>query len=155
MPTRVPAQRPEPCGGNQLNSRWTGEIWSNFLAPLIIRAAKFCTCCIIHCHIWKLLKGNIWAKFFNQIISVIYLANIYLQAGFLKWCLRWSYYRLVIWITNTCIYRKTSQSLYRYRASRRGKAKTNQQRLRPEAETKYKENNDKNGLPRFSLLLKY
>ena len=53
------------------------------------------------------------------------------------------------------VYRKTSQSLHKYRASRRGKGKTNQQRLRPEAETKYKENNAKNGLPRFSLLLKY
>ena len=53
------------------------------------------------------------------------------------------------------VYRKTSQSLYRYRASRRGKGKTNQERLKPKAETKYKENNNINGLLRFSLLLKY
>ena len=53
------------------------------------------------------------------------------------------------------VYRRTSQSLYRYRASRRGKGKTNQERLKPKAETQYKENNNKNGLPRFSLLLKY
>ena len=53
------------------------------------------------------------------------------------------------------VYRETSQRLYRYRASRRGKGKTNQERLKPKAETKYKENNNKNGLPRFSLLLKY
>ena len=53
------------------------------------------------------------------------------------------------------VYRKTSQRLFRYRVSRRGKGKTNQERLKPKAETKYKENNNKNGLPRFSLLLKY
>ena len=53
-----------------------------------------------------------------------------------------------------CVYQKTSQSLYRYRACRRGKGKTNQEKLKPKAETKYKENNN-NGLPRFSLLLKY
>ena len=53
------------------------------------------------------------------------------------------------------MYRKTSQSLYRYRASRREKRKTNQDRLEQKAETKNKENNDKNGLPRFSLPLKY
>ena len=52
------------------------------------------------------------------------------------------------------VYRKTSQSLYRYRASRRGKGKTNQERLKPKAETKYKEDNNKNGLPRLSLLIK-
>ena len=50
------------------------------------------------------------------------------------------------------VYRKTSQSLDRYSVSRRGKGKTNQERLKPKAETKYKENNNKNGLPRFSLL---
>ena len=53
------------------------------------------------------------------------------------------------------VYQKTSQSLYRYRASRRGKGKTNQERLNPKAETKYNENNYKKGLPRFSLLLKF
>ena len=53
------------------------------------------------------------------------------------------------------VYRETLQRLYRYRASRRGKGKTNQEKLKPKAETKYKENNNKNGLLRFSLLLKY
>ena len=53
------------------------------------------------------------------------------------------------------VYQKTSQSLYRYRASRMGKGKTNQERLNPKAETKYNENNNKKGLPRFSLLLKF
>ena len=53
------------------------------------------------------------------------------------------------------VYRNTSQSLYRYRASRRGKGKTNQERLKPKAEIKYKKDNNKNSLPRFLLLLKY
>ena len=35
--------------GNQHNSQRTGETWPNFLTPLIIWAAKFCTCCNYLC----------------------------------------------------------------------------------------------------------